>query len=301
MDVRSFDPAIARWVVQDPVIHYSLSPYNAFDNNPIYWADPSGADSDTFFQSSFLNQNGGHWSDGLYGESSGNEGSSENDGNGEESQESGNCCGGNIFSKLFKSVSNFIQSIGSDPESEQAQDELANVNQTMNGLQEGIRSANTILSSGDIFGMAPIARLGVALTNGDISVDEYYTLMNEYLGTNNSAGGDTFAAALFFVPGGNQTKIALKSGRGLWVLTKGGSSAIKNHKTFGAIFKSSSDGLWWAIDKAGHGGSRFKVFKEGKKGLEWFRDADEFGDFIINKHKGSTGKLIPWGHLKTVK
>ncbi|MEM6817137.1 MAG: hypothetical protein AAF600_22550 [Bacteroidota bacterium] len=36
-----------------------------------------------------------------------------------------------------------------------------------------------------------------------------------------------------------------------------------------------------------------KVFKEGKKGLEWFRDADEFGNFILNKHKGSTGKFIP--------
>ncbi|CAM1351042.1 DUF6443 domain-containing protein [Tenacibaculum halocynthiae] len=46
MDMRSYDPALARWVVQDPVIHHGLSPYNAFDNNPIYYADPSGADSD---------------------------------------------------------------------------------------------------------------------------------------------------------------------------------------------------------------------------------------------------------------
>ena len=48
MDFRSYDPAIARWVVQDPVVHHNLSPYNAFDNNPIYWADPSGADSSSF-------------------------------------------------------------------------------------------------------------------------------------------------------------------------------------------------------------------------------------------------------------
>ena len=45
MDMRQYDPAIARWVVLDPVIHHSLSPYNAFDNNPVFWADPSGADS----------------------------------------------------------------------------------------------------------------------------------------------------------------------------------------------------------------------------------------------------------------
>jgi RHS repeat-associated protein len=89
--------------------------------------------------------------------------------------------------------------------------------------------------------------------------------------------------------------------RGLWTLTKRGASAIKNHKTFGTIYKSKSDGLWWAVDKAGHGGSKFKVFKETKKGLEWYRDADEFGDFILDKHKGSTGTFIPWGQLSTVK
>ena len=32
------------WLSIDPVTHYSQSPYNAFDNNPVFWADPSGAD-----------------------------------------------------------------------------------------------------------------------------------------------------------------------------------------------------------------------------------------------------------------
>ena len=45
MDMRQYDPAIARWVVQDPVVHHNFSPYSAFDNNPVYWADPSGADA----------------------------------------------------------------------------------------------------------------------------------------------------------------------------------------------------------------------------------------------------------------
>lgn len=45
MDMRQYDPAIGRWVVQDPVTHFDYSPYSAFDNNPIYFADPSGADS----------------------------------------------------------------------------------------------------------------------------------------------------------------------------------------------------------------------------------------------------------------
>lgn len=46
MDLRQLDPAIGRWLVQDPVIHHDYSPYSAFDNNPVYWSDPSGADSD---------------------------------------------------------------------------------------------------------------------------------------------------------------------------------------------------------------------------------------------------------------
>ena len=45
MDMRQYDPAIARWTGIDPVTHHSMSTYTAFDNNPIYWADPSGANS----------------------------------------------------------------------------------------------------------------------------------------------------------------------------------------------------------------------------------------------------------------
>ena len=45
MDMRDYDPAIARWTGIDPVTHYSQSTYNAFDGNPVFWADPSGADA----------------------------------------------------------------------------------------------------------------------------------------------------------------------------------------------------------------------------------------------------------------
>lgn len=48
MDVRQYDPAIARWTGIDPVTHYDYSPYNAFDNDPVFWADPSGADGDYY-------------------------------------------------------------------------------------------------------------------------------------------------------------------------------------------------------------------------------------------------------------
>ncbi len=45
MPLRSYDPMTARWNRQDPVIHHGLSTYNAFDNNPVYYADPSGGNS----------------------------------------------------------------------------------------------------------------------------------------------------------------------------------------------------------------------------------------------------------------
>ena len=86
-------------------------------------------------------------------------------------------------------------------------------------------------------------------------------------------------------------------GRGPWSLTSEGASREMRHDGFGRFFQSKSDGLWWAVDNAGHGESSFKVFNETGKGLEWFRDADEYGDFILGKHKGPTGLFIPWKEL----
>ncbi|CAM1362447.1 hypothetical protein TPENAI_30018 [Tenacibaculum litopenaei] len=48
MDVRSYDPAIARWTSINPVTHYEFSPYQAFDNDPIFYADSNGADSQNY-------------------------------------------------------------------------------------------------------------------------------------------------------------------------------------------------------------------------------------------------------------
>ncbi len=45
MDLRQYDPAIARFTSIDPVTHHSMSPYVAFDSNPVFWADPSGANA----------------------------------------------------------------------------------------------------------------------------------------------------------------------------------------------------------------------------------------------------------------
>ncbi|MCL9805438.1 DUF6443 domain-containing protein [Flavobacterium amniphilum] len=64
MDMRQYDPAIARWVVLDPITHHDFSPYSSFDNNPVFWADPSGADSVEGNKDGVIYGNG-HWSDGI--------------------------------------------------------------------------------------------------------------------------------------------------------------------------------------------------------------------------------------------
>jgi hypothetical protein len=92
-----------------------------------------------------------------------------------------------------------------------------------------------------------------------------------------------------------------KPARDPWKLTSEGASEIWFNRQFGKFYKSKSDGLWWSEDNAGHGGSKFKVFEEGSDGLYWKSDADEFGDFIVGKHKGDTGKFIPWSDLKRIK
>lgn len=79
MDMRQYDPAIARWVVQDPVVHFDYSPYSAFDNNPVFWADPSGADAksliDDILEKSDKNKDT-HWVNNNDGTFSGSNGES---------------------------------------------------------------------------------------------------------------------------------------------------------------------------------------------------------------------------------
>jgi hypothetical protein len=81
----------------------------------------------------------------------------------------------------------------------------------------------------------------------------------------------------------------------LWSVV--GANKKAYHGKFGMFYHDPLTGLWWSKDTAGHGGSAWKVFQEGKKGLTWIADADGFGNYIVGKHKGPIGKFIPWGQL----
>ena len=68
------------------------------------------------------------------------------------------------------------------------------------------------------------------------------------------------------------------------------------HKKFGKFYKDPSQkignrNLWYSKDKAGHGGSKWKVFREFKKELKHFADTDATGK-MLPKHKGRPGQII---------
>ncbi|HEX5657985.1 MAG TPA: RHS repeat-associated core domain-containing protein [Polyangiales bacterium] len=78
-----------------------------------------------------------------------------------------------------------------------------------------------------------------------------------------------------------------------WVLTVEGTSAkrVSGGRTY---YKHRGTDHWWSPDTARHGGVAFKVYLEKGKDLIWYRDADEYGNFIPpeNKHKGPKGRKI---------
>ncbi|MFJ7085957.1 polymorphic toxin-type HINT domain-containing protein [Streptomyces griseus] len=92
------------------------------------------------------------------------------------------------------------------------------------------------------------------------------------------------------------------AGRGLWRLTKEGSTKLLKGGPFNTTFyKSAADGTWWTPDVTGHGESAFKVYRETSKVLAWISDADKYGDYITEKWKGDTGIFIPNNNLRGVK
>ncbi|MEW7291560.1 DUF6443 domain-containing protein [Aquimarina sp. 2304DJ70-9] len=57
MPLRSFDPTIARWNRVDPITHHTLSTYNTFGNNPVYYNDPSGGSHHTIREGRMVDNN----------------------------------------------------------------------------------------------------------------------------------------------------------------------------------------------------------------------------------------------------
>jgi RHS repeat-associated protein len=43
---RQYDPRLGRWLSVDPIVHHWQSPYNSYDNNPIFLNDPHGSNGE---------------------------------------------------------------------------------------------------------------------------------------------------------------------------------------------------------------------------------------------------------------
>lgn len=122
--------------------------------------------------------------------------------------------------------------------------------------------------------------------------------VSELTGGKFANGASTAAYAQFF--NGQTSRWSKRLIRRVWTITPMRTSAVMRHDTFGKFFQHKSTELWWSVDKAGHGGSVWKVFKGDSEGLHWIADADKAGDFIVGKHKGPTGQFIPWKDLHAV-
>lgn len=145
-----------------------------------------------------------------------------------------------------------------------------------------------------------VADLGVGFIPGVSTVHDASVVLSGYnavTGERVGIGGRFIAFAGMVTPAsGGQI-------RGAWKLTKEASGRVFQHSRTGFKYVehlTTRKGVFWSVDRAGHGGSAWKVFTEEATGLRWYRDADEYGDFLQGKHKGSVGEFIPFKDLKRI-
>lgn len=152
---------------------------------------------------------------------------------------------------------------------------------------DGIRDA--------VHSMREVADVGVGFIPGVATVHDVSVLLTGY----NAVTGDKVGVLGRVVAAvGVLTPLTGGELRGAWKLTEEGTSRVMRHVRWGTSYaEHATTGLWWSKDVAGHGKSVWKVFTQEGDALHWLADADEFGDFILNKHKGPTGLVIPFKDL----
>jgi len=68
-----------------------------------------------------------------------------------------------------------------------------------------------------------------------------------------------------------------------------------SHQKFGKFIQDKTNPkMWWTKDLAGHGCSSWKLFNLQGNKMKHLYDVDEYGNYILNKHKGPIGIEIPW-------
>ena len=199
----------------------------------------------------------------------------------------------------------YIASLANDPDLQHSQEQRARAAEAMSSGGQ-----NDAFGPSDQIGLGVAARFGAlkpsveaAAMGADIGVgfipgistahdaSVLLTGRNAITGDRVGIGGRAVAFAGMVTPAsGGQI-------RGVWSITRGATGRVLQHGRFGKFYEHASTGLFWSQDTAGHGGSVWKVFTEEAAGLRCYRDADEFGGFILNKHEGGVGLYIPFGDL----
>ncbi|MBS7531046.1 Hint domain-containing protein, partial [Hazenella sp. IB182353] len=149
-----------------------------------------------------------------------------------------------------------------------------------------LRKGDQLLtSSGDRLTIGKIVIKSKPATVYNIEVEGYHTyfVSDSSIWVHNKAMKGQSAKRT----GSNQTT--------LWDIKTNAKARVSykfNGDTVNAYQDKTKKGYWWAKDQTGHANVAFKVFEKRGNTLNWVSDADEFGNFIMNKHKSNTGKVI---------
>jgi RHS repeat-associated protein len=142
MNFRQYDPAIARWTSIDPVTHWSMSTYSAFDNNPVFFADPSGADSIYNWDTGQYVINGVEVSQDeaiAYANNGGNSDGSNNN-NVDDSQGDEDCCGGAV--SAYKGLQKLLNKSKTKNKNNQKEDNYDAINKALKEIAKKITEQN---------------------------------------------------------------------------------------------------------------------------------------------------------------
>jgi len=269
--MRYYDPALQRFVSEDPLgLSGGRNPYSYADNDPVNGSDPTGLEPCASWQINIM----------------------------------GICI--QIGYLPIPGVSNLDPYIlphpragwdralhertSYDPTDEviyrEQMDQMLQAEQASAARTQGIQSAITSVREGTDIGVGFIP---VVATIHDASV--LFTGRNVVTGERVGLGGRGVALIGMVTPiSGGEMRGAWKT----WQLTAENSGKVLRHVSRKWKFTQHlSDGSFWSKDIAGHGESVWKVFKKEGDGLHWRADADEFGTFMGDKHKGPTGMFIP--------
>ncbi|MCC8435252.1 hypothetical protein HP567_011920 [Brevibacillus sp. M2.1A] len=125
-------------------------------------------------------------------------------------------------------------------------------------------------------------------------------LLQGYMVDQIEKGFPDFQAGFNYDPSSLTSYAGLKNSTTPWDIKTGASSKIDYNINGSKVsaYQDPKTGLYWARDTEGHAGrdgqegKAYKVFEKRGNELRWVADADKYGNYLPNVHKGPTGLKI---------